>query len=67
MGESEQETLANVTLAHWDFSAEEFDNISSEAKDFIAKLLVKDPRKRMKSSECLEHQWLRVSSLCTLT
>ncbi|RUS89977.1 hypothetical protein EGW08_002244 [Elysia chlorotica] len=61
MGESEQETLSNVTLAQWDFSAEEFDSISSEAKDFISKLLVKDPRKRMKSSECLEHQWLRRS------
>lgn len=44
MGESEIETLSNVTMARWDFRAEEFDNISAEAKDFIAKLLVKEPR-----------------------
>ncbi|CAL1548444.1 unnamed protein product [Lymnaea stagnalis] len=61
MGESEAETLSNVTMARWDFNAEEFESISNEAKDFITKLLVKDPRKRMTASECLEHQWLRRS------
>ncbi|KAK7500374.1 hypothetical protein BaRGS_00008281 [Batillaria attramentaria] len=61
MGETEQETLSNVTTATWDFNAEEFESISNEAKDFISKLLVKDPRKRMSSTDCLEHQWLRRS------
>ncbi|KAK6973031.1 myosin light chain kinase family member 4, partial [Biomphalaria glabrata] len=61
MGESESETLSNVTMAKWDFTAEEFESISSEAKDFISKLLVKEPRKRMSASDCLEHQWLRRS------
>ncbi|KAH9494793.1 hypothetical protein Btru_020630 [Bulinus truncatus] len=61
MGESESETLSNVTMARWDFSAEEFESISNEAKDFITKLLVKDPRKRISASDCLEHQWLRRS------
>ncbi|XP_012945119.1 myosin light chain kinase 3 [Aplysia californica] len=61
MGESEQETLSNVTFATWDFSAEEFNSISNEAKDFISKLLLKDPRKRMSASSCLDHQWLRRS------
>ena len=61
MGDTEQETLSNVTSATWDFNAEEFDSISKEAKDFISKLLVKDPRKRMSSADCLDHQWLRVS------
>ena len=44
MGENEAETLVNVTSAKWDFKAEEFDSISAEAKDFISKLLIKDPR-----------------------
>lgn len=60
MGETEQDTLSNVTTATWDFNAEEFDSISKEAKDFIARLLVKNPRKRMSATDCLEHQWLRV-------
>ena len=32
--------------------------ISSEGKDFIQKLLVVDPDKRMTASECLEHSWI---------
>ena len=44
MGETEQETLSNVTFAKWDFNADEFHNISKEGKEFISKLLVKDPR-----------------------
>jgi hypothetical protein len=44
MGATEPETLCNVTTAKWDFEAEEFESISSVAKDFISKLLVKDPR-----------------------
>ncbi|XP_041366191.1 myosin light chain kinase, smooth muscle-like isoform X2 [Gigantopelta aegis] len=61
MADTEAETLANVTTATWDFNAEEFDSISKEAKDFISKLLIKDPRKRLSAASCLEHQWLRRS------
>lgn len=42
MGDSDLETMANVTRAVYDFNDESFDPISNEAKDFIAKLLVKD-------------------------
>ena len=42
MGDSDLETMANVTRAVYDFNDESFDPISKGAKDFIAKLLVKD-------------------------
>lgn len=61
VGDTDAETLVNVTSAKWDFSAEEFESISKEAKDFISRLLVKDPRKRMTSRQCLDHIWLRRS------
>ncbi|XP_021374491.1 myosin light chain kinase, smooth muscle-like isoform X2 [Mizuhopecten yessoensis] len=61
MGEVEAETLVNVTYAKWDFTAEEFESISMDAKDFITHLLVKDPKKRLSSKECMEHRWLRRS------
>lgn len=64
LGETEQETLSNVTSAKWDFNAEEFDNISSDAKDFITRLLVRLPKQRMSATDCLEHLWLRVSQAC---
>lgn len=33
-------------------------NISPEAKNFVARALVKDPRYRASSQELLEHEWL---------
>ncbi|KAK8787194.1 hypothetical protein V5799_023031 [Amblyomma americanum] len=60
MGNSELETMANVTRAEYDFDDESFDAISEEAKDFIAKLLLKDKDDRMTAAQCLNHPWLRV-------
>lgn len=42
MGDNDAETLSNVTLAEWDFEDEAFDDISSDAKDFIESLLLKN-------------------------
>lgn len=42
MGETDVETMANVTIARYDFEDESFEEISTEAKDFISKLLLKE-------------------------
>lgn len=42
MGHTDVETMANVTIAKYDFDDEAFDDISDNAKDFIKKLLIKD-------------------------
>lgn len=44
MGSTDVETMANVTIGKYDFDDEAFNNVSKEALDFIAKLLVKDTR-----------------------
>uniref|UniRef100_A0A673HMZ5 Myosin light chain kinase, smooth muscle n=1 Tax=Sinocyclocheilus rhinocerous TaxID=307959 RepID=A0A673HMZ5_9TELE len=59
MGENDNETLANVTSATWDFEDEAFDEISDQAKDFIGSLLKKDMRARLTCAQCLEHSWLK--------
>ncbi|XP_014785560.1 myosin light chain kinase, smooth muscle isoform X2 [Octopus bimaculoides] len=59
LGDNDNQTLSNVTCAQWDFDAEEFESISAEAKDFITKLLVKRPTKRLSATDCLEHTWLK--------
>ena len=41
MGDSDAETLNNVTAAEWDFEDEAFDDVSNDAKEFIEKLLIK--------------------------
>lgn len=59
MGETDIETMANVTIAKWDFDDEAFLEISDDAKDFISNLLVKDKEKRLTATQCLAHPWLR--------
>lgn len=44
MGETDIETMANVTIAKYDFEDESFASVSPEGIDFISKLLVKDLR-----------------------
>ena len=41
MGDTDLETMANVTIAEYDYEDEAFNNISDESKDFMDKLLVK--------------------------
>lgn len=62
LGNTEPETLCNITTAKWDFNAEEFESISNDAKDFLSKLLVKDSKWRMSCTECLEHKWLKIQA-----
>lgn len=44
LGDNKQETLANVSAVDYTFDEEFFSNTSILAKDFIARLLVKDPK-----------------------
>lgn len=48
-GDSDAETLANVTRAEYDFE-EDFEDITEQAKDFIQKLLIKDVRSVLQSA-----------------
>lgn len=58
MGHTDVETMANVTIAKYDFEDEAFEEISEGAKDFIKKLLIKDMSQRLTADECLRHAWL---------
>nr|KAF7389616.1 hypothetical protein H0235_018100 [Vespula pensylvanica] len=58
MGDTDIETMANVTIAKYDFDHEAFTDISEDAKDFIRCLLIKDKEKRASASQCREHRWL---------
>ncbi|KAF7706035.1 death-associated protein kinase 3 [Silurus meridionalis] len=60
LGETKQETLTNISAVNYDFDEEFFSNTSELAKDFIRRLLVKDPKKRMTIQDSLEHPWIKV-------
>nr|CAD7201234.1 unnamed protein product [Timema douglasi] len=67
MGETDIETMANVTIAKYDFDDEVFNEISEDAKDFIKKLLLKDRDGRMTASQCVNHAWLKRPSRPEIT
>jgi len=46
----------------YDFDDECWDDVSVLGKDFIQKLLVKDPEQRLTAEEALSHQWLLTES-----
>merc|ERR1719466_468832 len=55
--EDESEVLKSVQGVKYTF-CEAFDEISSEAKDFIKKCLIRAPEMRMTAEDALKHPWL---------
>ena len=59
-------TLENVAKCAWSFSSVAADTrwneISSDAKDFISRLLVRDPKARMSVEQACAHPWLRYAA-----
>ena len=60
-GTTIKETFYNIANNLWRFT-DEFVNISHEAKDFITKLLQKDPKERMTAQQALNHPWMHYAS-----
>lgn len=58
VGADDFETMTNVSFAKYSFNFAPFDDISDTAKDFIERLLVKEPSKRMKAKNALKHEWI---------
>ena len=56
-----KDTLKKVEDGKLEFDAEAFATISNDAKDFISKLMVKDPSKRMTAFQSLEHRFLELA------
>uniref|UniRef100_A0A667XXY3 Si:dkey-240h12.4 n=1 Tax=Myripristis murdjan TaxID=586833 RepID=A0A667XXY3_9TELE len=58
-GETNEETLRNVVAMNYKFDERYFSTTSNMAKDFIQKLLVKNPNDRLTAEECLNHPWIK--------
>jgi serine/threonine protein kinase len=63
LGDSKQETFANITNIDYSFDEEYFGHTSELAKDFIGRLFIKDVRKRATIKQCLDHPWIKVIKL----
>ncbi|XP_028255143.1 death-associated protein kinase 2 [Parambassis ranga] len=58
-GDTDEETLGNILAMKYEFDERIFKMTSSMAKDFIQKLLVKNPNERMTAEVCLLHPWIK--------
>lgn len=61
-GEHDRETLTKIKSGRWSFDESYWMYISSEAKDFITKLLCFNPEDRMDVKTALRHPWLERAS-----
>ena len=43
----------------YEFDEEVWKDVSAEAKDFVSKILVADPKKRMTSEQIFQHPWMK--------
>lgn len=50
--------IDQIMRGKYSFSAATWENISDQAKDFVAKLLVVHPNKRMTAEEAIQHEWI---------
>jgi len=55
---SQQGLFEKILKCDYSFPEPEWGNISDEAKDFIRKLLIKEPGARSTADQCLQHPWL---------
>jgi len=59
--EDEDTVVANVQKVVWEFDDYAFQNVTTEAKSFISKCLIRVPEMRMSAADALKHPWLSAS------
>ena len=57
-GDSDVELFREIRSGRLVFDEDDWANVSEHAKDFVRKLLRKDPKKRSTIQESLKHPWL---------
>lgn len=57
-GEGPKDLFRNIYHVSYEFLEEDWSFISEEAKDFISRLLLKDPSQRLTIDEALGHPWI---------
>ena len=58
--QNDRETLQRIQMGDIDFDFELWQNISREAKHFVANMLVYKPEERMSVRQALSHPWLQI-------
>lgn len=61
--ENEDGIFEEVLYGALDFESDPWPSISNSAKDLVRRMLVRDPKKRMKAHEVLCHPWVQVDGV----
>ena len=61
-GDDDQEVFEQVSKYNYDFDDEIWENISSEAKDLIQRLL-SHHKKRISAQDALHHPWMELNNM----
>jgi len=59
----QSELFRIISSGRFTFPAKDWDAISPEAKDFVSRLLVVDPRDRLTAEAALRHRWITTTDL----
>ena len=60
-GKTLNSIFQTILKAEFDFSGPEWENVSSECKDLVSKMLLADPTRRITLSNALKHKWITMS------
>lgn len=61
-GSTEKIIMENVLIGKYQMKGREWNDVSQDAKDFLARLLEYDPSKRPSAMEALKSSWIRMYS-----
>lgn len=56
------ELFEKIKRCEYSFRASVWKSVSNEAKDFVSKLLTKDPKQRLQGADIMRHPWIAGSS-----
>ena len=63
MKDTQAELFQQIRTGSWDFVEEDWENISSEAKELVSNLLVVDPAQRWTVEQALKSSWISEPNL----
>lgn len=65
-GRTQKELFKNIMKGDFEFNPKEWEGVSEDAKDFVTKMIVRNPDDRITARKALLHPWLTVD-VCRLS
>ena len=60
VGLNQRELFRNIVMGKYEFDDDHWEDVSTDAKAFVSRLLVVDPSKRMTAESASKHLWMQL-------